>query len=242
MNLDKTDISCLLKETIDIVYSHFNGRINSNDPITRLVVSEGYIGQTSIIARTSPCNYIYISIPAFIQSMEDKHVTSYDQVRNLALEVIIHELTHADQLIDPKWIKNNKEYRDSIEEECIREACRFILVHVDELRAYGLYVDTDYFFVKMNSIKDVSFTRKYHDLVVPYRLETIIGPQFKKYNANDIILLYNNKEIKVRGNNQYINSIELIDALEAMHIDKTFDLHFKLSLPSLLVIKVSQGE
>ena len=98
--MNRFDIIELAQETLIFVYNTFNGEVNTLDPYTRLNFVAGYLDTKTNIARTTPYGYIYVSLEAFADTVEAHGFIDTDQIRNLALEIIIHELTHVDQLID----------------------------------------------------------------------------------------------------------------------------------------------
>lgn len=240
MALSTVDIMSLLKDTVEFTYDRFSGKVNYIDQISRLIFTDGYVGPTTVIGRTSPCNHIYISLTAFYNYCIDRKIDSPDVVRNKAFEVIMHEMTHADQLIDPKFLAKNASYRDSIEKDCIYQTARYVLDNLNIIRSYGLYVDESSFRNMIHTVGEREFGRKNPSLFVPYRLENIIGPKFKDIKSYNTVLNYYGNKVLIKDRGLYVSSLEQIDYLERMHINRNFNMEFLFD-GSDLEIKITQG-
>ena len=222
MALSTVDIMSLLKDTVEFTYDRFNGKVNYVDQITRLIFTDGYVGPTTVIGRTSPCNHIYISLTAFYNYCIDRKIDSPDVVRNKA------------------FLAKNASYRDSIEKDCIYQTAKYVLDNLNLIRSYGLYVDESSFRNMIHSVGEREFGRKNPSLFVPYRLENIIGPKFKDIKSYNTVLNYYENKVLIKDRGLYVSSLEQIDYLERMHINRNFNMEFLFN-GSDLEIKITQG-
>lgn len=248
--MNKFDIIELGQQTMQFTYDTFNGKVNHIDPYTKLIFVSGYLEKMTNIARTSPYGYIYVSLDAFYDTVTTHPYHTTDAIRNLAMEIIIHELTHVDQLIDLKHIKYNIEYRQSIEEQCVKKSCEYILDNIGVIQSVGLPVFREMYEPRYEALKNVIYFQKYPELVAMVKLESIIGPSFKLYVKGDVFLdftdkLGNNHRIMVAKDRQYINSQALNDICEFLFINKNFNIELKSTedenLKNTLEIKITQG-
>lgn len=244
--MNRFDIIELAQQTLTFVYNSFNGKINKLDPYTRLNFVSGYLENKTTIARTTPYGYIYISLEAFADTVELQKFIDTDQIRNLALEVIIHELTHVDQLIDYKYIKFNNGYRDNIELQCVRQSIQFILDNIQFIRSLGLVVIPETYQSRLNNLENVTYFPKNPLAIAMAKLESMIGRKFREFHNDNIEIQYIDRlqthyNFDVCKDRSFINSKNLNDLGERLSIDKQFTIEYFEYGNSKLVIKITQG-
>lgn len=244
--MNRFDIIELAQQTITFVHSAFNGKVNALDPYTRLNFVSGYLDKKTNIARTTPYGCIYVSLEAFADTVEAYRFIDTDQIRNLALEIIIHELTHVDQLIDYRYIKFNNGYREEIERQCVKQSCQWILDNIQFIRSLGLVVIPEVYEERLVGLSDVTYSFKNPAVIAMSKLEHMIGKKFREFNSTDIEIHYvdrlkNYYKIPVCVNRIYQNSQNLNDLGERLLNDKQCTIEYMEYGNSKLVIKITQG-
>ena len=230
MRQNKDFIFDLITQTAVNTYKLLNGKVNTIDPYTKLnidVINE-FDPNGSGVAYTTPYGYINISIPSIYKFLMDIDLDDrLDDIRNLAAEIIIHELTHVDQLIDHNVITYNNTYRIDIEEQCINKSLRYMVDNADYLQAMlGFPIIKS---MHLNRIKDTDghpFLAKIPEFIASFKLELIIGTQFKELARDNMnIISYSPNfntvlEVEVMKDKEYINSQELNDLLEDIRVGR----------------------
>lgn len=244
--MDRFDIIELAQDTMTFVHKAFNGKVNNLDPFTRLIFVAGYLDKTTNIAKTTPYGFIYISLEAFADSVANQKFIDTDQIRNLALEIILHELTHVNQLIDYRHIKFNNGYREDIERQCVKQTCQFILDNINEIRSLGLVVIPETYMSRLEVLKNTNFLFKNPDVIAMVKLESMIGKKFREFNHSNISIHYidrlkNHFDFEVCKDRVFINSQNLNDLGERLLIDKEFVIEYMEFANSKLEIRITQG-
>lgn len=244
--MNRFDIIELAQQTLTFVYDTFNGKVNTLDPYTRLNFVAGYLDTKTNIARTTPYGCIYISLEAFADTVELHGFIDTDQIRNLALEIIIHELTHVDQLIDYKYIKFNNGYRNEIELQCVKQSCQWILDNIQYIRSLGLVVIPEVYQARLANLTNEVYTPKYPMAIAMGKLEYMLGRKFREFSNNNIEIEYVDRlkthyTFMVCENRIYSNSANLNDLGEHLLNDKQYTVEYLEYGDSKLVIKITQG-
>lgn len=229
--MDRFDIIELAQNTMTFVYETFNGKVNYLDPYTRLTFVGGYLDKTTGIAKTTPFGYIYVSLEAFVDSVYNQKFIDIDQIRNFALEIILHELTHANQLIDYRYIKFNNGYREDIETQCVKQTCEYILSNIDYIRSLGLVVIPETYTNRLTKLATVEYLPKNPEVLVQTKLDSMIGKSYKDLNRQNISIHYtdqlsNHFQFDVCKDRIFINSQNLNDLGERLLNNKNFELAF----------------
>ena len=239
--MNRFDVIELAQQTLTFVYDTFNGKVNTLDPYTRLNFVSGYLDTKTNIARTTPYGCIYVSLEAFADTVERQGFIDTDQIRNLALEIIIHELTHVDQLIDYKYIKFNNGYREEVELKCVKQSCQWILDNIQYIRSLGLVVIPEVYQARLTNLTDIIYTPKYPIAIAMAKLEYMLGRKFREFSNNNIERLKTHYSFMVCENRSYINSRNLNDLGERLLNDKQYTVEYLEYGNSKLVIKITQG-
>lgn len=244
--MNRFDIIELAQSTMQFVYDTFNGKVNNLDPYTRLNFILGYLDKTTNVAKTTPYGYIYISLDAFADLVESQGFIDTDQLRNLALEIVLHELTHVNQLIDYRYIKFNNGYREDIEKQCVKQTCKYILDNIDMIRSFGLVVIPDTYIGRLNALDNIEFDYKNPDVLSMIKLESVVGTTYKQFNHNNIVIHYidmlkNHYEFDVCKDRVFINSQNLNDLGERLLNNKDYSIEYFEYDTQKLEIRITQG-
>lgn len=222
MKIKREDIEMHIRNTIQYAYNSYNGVVNYVDNISFLNLLDAYINDdTSNFARTSTYGFIYISVKAIADYIETIEDVKIEDIRALALEVIIHELTHIDQLIDSNYIVSHEKYRNLIERQCQKQTAKFFIDNKEDLEnMFVTHIDIDRYKAIYNANKDVEYLRKQDEFIASYKVESLVGQdfkyKFKNKNACIIFIDIDDKEYTVQfyKDDVFLNTEELSKLLE----------------------------
>lgn len=197
------------------VFNYYNGKINLFNNNAKLNINWANMMDTSIGGYSIYPNIVIIYpriIYRYSQDIEDFKMT--------VVEVIIHELTHTDQIIDYDLYDSNKEYTDYIEYACQLQAQLYILSNTNDIyNKFGIRINLN----KKQQEEIIRFwyypgvyynRRKYvdHICMLIYFLYPICDKN-KIYeiissiqnNDKNLIITINNNEIVVKNEYGFVN-------------------------------------
>lgn len=210
MQLSEMDFEQLFIGTANVCYRLYNGIVNKNDPYTRLIFIRGVLPD-GVLANSTAFGFIRISLPNITDYCIKNGIrNNVDKIKNLAFEIIIHELTHMDQLIDNKMMDRIPAYREEVEDQCINQTIAYILNNKKEHESYLKFpIDEEYIRSKLVKINN-NYSPKILNLIVPHKLQLLFSQNEISKFGDTIEMKINTDDnyIVIRDNGTWINSFD----------------------------------